>query len=92
MTVPGISILAALIVGFIYTIQAKELLSPKKRLHTTIIYIIAQLIMGALNVIFTMEVTHLFISLGTLFIVNLVYALLKYWVLSLGGQIYLMFK
>ncbi len=88
-SISGIAgILGAMLVGQIYTMNFKEIMPKKLRINVTIIYILAQMVLGSLY-IFVLGVSNYLLFFGILIGVSLFYSLFIYWMLGSGGKTYL---
>lgn len=81
-------ILGAMTVGQIYTMKFKEVMPKKMRINVTLIYILAQMLLGSLY-IFILSVSNYPLFFGTLIGFSLFYSLFIYWMLGVGGKTYL---
>jgi len=81
-------ILGAMLVGQIYTMNFKEIMPKKLRINVTITYILAQMILGSLN-IFILGVSSYLLFFGIFIGLSLFYSLFIYWMLGSGGKTYL---
>lgn len=85
-------IVAAWIVGYIYSAKFKIIMPKDTRMETTTIYIIAQLIIGFIILYFMdligTNITTLII-VGVMIVVSLIDGLIIYWILGSAGKYYI---
>ncbi|MEM5777210.1 MAG: hypothetical protein QXJ06_02075 [Candidatus Aenigmatarchaeota archaeon] len=82
-------ITAAVIVGFIYASNFKDVVPMKLRIETSIIVLIFQIIINAIyGILFSETITFFFVF----FVISIFYSLVIYFLLYLSGKIYLKFS
>lgn len=88
----GVSAIAgmvgAMIVGQIYAMSFKEIMPKKLRIHVTITYTLAQMVLGSLY-IFVLDISNYLLFFAILIGISLFYSLIIYFMLGSGGKIYL---